>query len=83
MRRAGEDVWTATPESAKRQPLRPVSSSRKKRPASEDSSTTKRSRLEDEDSTVKPRDIAARIRMIFPEDDVIGKVSAPLHDTSR
>jgi hypothetical protein len=79
MRSTGEDTWTATPEAVERRPLRPMPSSHKKRQASEDSSATKRSRVDDDHAMVKPHDIEARIRMIFPKDDVIGKVSALPH----
>lgn len=77
---SGEDKkWKATPEGVERQPLLPISSSRKKRQVYEDSSATKRPRLEVDDVFLKPHDVEARIRMIFPKDEVVGKVSALLH----
>ena len=50
----GTKKWKATPEGVERQPLLPISSTRKKRPVHDDSSALKRSRLEGDDVVLKP-----------------------------
>lgn len=74
----GKKQWAETPQTSGRKPLSSVMASRshnnKRPPAGEVLSSSKRMRQEEE-PPIKPRDIEARIRMLFPKDDVIDKVS--------
>lgn len=73
----GKKQWTETPETSGRKPLSSVMTSRNsnKRSAAADVPSSSKRMRQEEEPPIKPRDIEARIRMLFPKDDVIEKVS--------
>jgi hypothetical protein len=78
-----QEQWAQTPpviataSLKSRKPLQPSMSNCNKRPsavAPRSAKAYKKARLDEEEAPVKACDIDARIRMLFPNDNVIGKV---------